>query len=357
MADELINFEDYQGEPVDVENVESTVDTSVEEQLFGEDSKYMQEESVEDSASNIADSILNDSHKDEDLITTLLRNKGISDQGVDIINDKGEHEYVPFNKLSKREQLDILNTPDVQLSDYEISLINFLRSENTTLEDIVDAVKAKTLSEDSAYRDSSIPNVDNYTDEQVFKADLKSRYPDLSDEELDDEYERELENEDRFNRKIEKIRESFKADEETLRKQKSQEIVNQRNNLRQDAIQQVLAVARDTDTLHDAFMIDNQDKEDVMRFLFDEDVNGKSEFYKYTQSPEGLFNLAWYAIKGREAMRELTDAYQKERDTARRLSRELAKYKPTSVGRPPVVRRTSDTKSTGDRYKMSDYLK
>lgn len=347
-----MDFDQYADNPADSGNAAA----NLEEDLFGDDSKYASdpvEAPTVDNVEEFTDKLLNDS--DSDVLTAFLRSKGISDRGVDILNEKGEHEYVPFNKLSKREQLDILNTPDVELSDYEVGVINWLRNQNTTLEALVDGVKRKTIAEIQQYNDPSIPNVDNYTDDQIFIADLKSRFPDMTDEELEEELEDAKYDEGLFKRKVDTLRQSFKNDEVALRQKRQIQAEQSRKDLRNNVISAVRNVAKATNEMHNAFQINLQDKEDVMRFLFDEDVNGQSNFYKMSQTPEGLFQLAWYATKGQQAMNELTNAYLRERETSNQLRRDLAKYKPT--GRTQTVRRNSGTRNSGDRYNMSGYLK
>ena len=356
MEEELINFEDYP--VVDVEDTSSTDTTDagsydIEKDLFDSSSEFQENPGRDQVNQVLTDLDIQD--PEGDVLTEFLRRKGISDQGVDIVNERGEHEYVPFKDLSKREQLDILSSPDVDLSDYEIDVINFLRENNTTIQDIVDTEVQRALDKISDRSQQSV-SVDSATDEQLFIADLKARYPNLTDEEIQDELEKEMDNEELFHKKMIGVRESFKQEEayqnEMLLRQREQDRANELNS----TIDAINYVANNIDEMHDAFVMTPQDKDDVMRYLFDEDVNGKSEFYKSLSDPESLFKLAWYATKGDEAIQDLTAEYLKEKETVRNLQRELARYKGTSVDRPSVIRRNPDTKKADDRYNMSGYF-
>lgn len=356
MEEDLINFEDYA--PVDVDETPSTdaADSGsydIEDDLFSSNSEFQDNPGKDQVNQVLTDLEIQD--PEGDVLTEFLRRKGISDQGVDIVNEKGEHEYVPFKDLSKREQLDILSSPDVELSDYEIDVVNFLRENNTTIQDIIDSEVDKALRQITTQSQQGV-SVDSATDEQLFIADLKARYPNLTDEEIQGELEKEMDNEELFHKKMIGVRESFKQEEayqnQMILQQREQDRANELNN----TIGAINYVANNIDEMHDAFEITPQDKDDVMRYLFDEDVNGKSEFYKSLSDPESLFKLAWYATKGDEAIQDLTAEYLKERETVRNLQRELARYQGTSVDRPSVIRRNPDTKKADDRYNMSGYF-
>lgn len=59
---------------------------------------------------------------DDDIITSLLKEKGISDPNkVKFENEDGEIEEVPFSSLDKEEQLNILNSQEeVPVEDNEL---------------------------------------------------------------------------------------------------------------------------------------------------------------------------------------------------------------------------------------------
>jgi len=105
------------------------------------------------------------------------------------------------------------------LTDEEIDTINFLRHNNTTLRDVI-AYREK-LAVEASKKDSDNQHfiVDDATDEQLFIADLKSKYPSLTDEELRDELEDAQYNEETFKKKVDALREQYKALEQQERKE------------------------------------------------------------------------------------------------------------------------------------------
>ena len=100
------------------------------------------------------------------------------------------------------------------MSDDEIETINFLRQNNTTLKDLV--AYREQLAVDNAKKELEDQNfiVNNATDDQLFLADLKSKYPNLTDEELMEELEDAKYNEEIFNKKVQALREQYKQIEE-----------------------------------------------------------------------------------------------------------------------------------------------
>ena len=71
---------------------------------------------------------------EDDIITTLLKDKGINPDAIKFENEAGEIEEKSFNELSREEQLQILNydesNDDYGLAEDEVSLINELRENN-----------------------------------------------------------------------------------------------------------------------------------------------------------------------------------------------------------------------------------
>ena len=156
------------------------------------------------------------------VITTILSQKGFTNPNeIKIINEDGAEEVVTFESLSDEEKLSILNAPDFELDESEIEVINFLRNNNTTLEDIIkqreqEAVKAALAQEDEF-------TVDAISDEELFVADLKSRYPNLTDEELANELDREMGNDALFRKKADTIREQYKQMEQLDKEERSRQ--------------------------------------------------------------------------------------------------------------------------------------
>lgn len=283
------------------------------------------------------------------VITTILSQKGFTDPNkIKIINEDGAEEVVTFESLSDEEKLSILNAPDFELDESEIEVINFLRSNNTTLEDIIkqreqEAVKAALAQEDEF-------TVDAISDEELFVADLKSRYPNLTDEELANELDREMGNDALFRKKADTIREQYKQIEQLDKEERSRQAELEAEQEYEKLSSELLEVAQGVEDMY-SLELEDQDKDDVLRCLLEKDAQGQSKFIKLLEDPKMLFKLAWFAEKGDEAFDTIHQYYKKEIETARR-------GKPTVPSRnSEVVRGTKPAKNNDDKFGLSEYLK
>ena len=283
------------------------------------------------------------------VITTILSQKGFTNPDkIKIINEDGAEELVTFESLSDEEKLSILNAPDFELDDSEIEVINFLRSNNTTLEDIIkhreqEAVKAALAQQDEF-------TVDAISDEELFVADLKSRYPNLTDEELANELDREMGNDALFRKKADTIREQYKQMEQLDKEERSRQAELEAEQEYEKLSSELLEVAQGVEDMY-SLELEDQDKDDVLRCLLEKDAQGQSKFIKLLEDPKMLFKLAWFAEKGDEAFDTIHQYYKKEIETTRR-------GKPTVPGRnSEVVRGTKPAKNNDDKFGLSEYLK
>ena len=198
--DELIDFSQYVPEGTDVTNTELQNDQN--QDVDNDDDSNNQDDPYKDIFNSDDDNNQNQNNNDgngdgdddddepKDLISMILKDKGYSNPDeIQILDENGEVENVKFSDLSIEEQRQILSAPDFVLSDDEIETINFLRQNNTTLKDLV--AYREQLAVDNAKKELEDQNfiVNNATDDQLFLADLKSKYPNLTDEELLEELE------------------------------------------------------------------------------------------------------------------------------------------------------------------------
>ena len=127
---------------------------------------------------------------EDDAITAFLKTKGIADPTkIQFENESGEIEDVDFNSLSREEQLTILQeltAPD--LSEHEVGVINYLRQNKVTFDQVIDYFANQRLEEylnaHPEDRHQKNYSIDEYNDDELYLADLKSKYPSFSDEEL-----------------------------------------------------------------------------------------------------------------------------------------------------------------------------
>ena len=169
---------------------------------------------VENKSSTESDNIFDEPSGEEknSLISSLLKNAGIEDGKISILDEKEEEVLVDFSELSIEEQLEILtsnNNEEYDLDNSEIELINTLRENNLTIKDLVElkqqeAIDAYIESNSSSLEDNY--EIDSFNDQELFLLDLKNKF-DLTDEELEKELDKELQDEVLFKKKVDRLRE------------------------------------------------------------------------------------------------------------------------------------------------------
>ena len=162
----------------------------------------------------------------------FLQSKGFVDSKVKIIDENDEEVEVNFSDLTEEEQLDILNSfstsnnnPALNLLEDEQALVAELRNNNLTMNQFLELYRQSIIEEAGIQPEVSY-DIDQYDDKELFLLDLKNKY-DLSDEELQIELEKELQNEELFNKKVAKVREEYKELEEQYKASQQTEFENQ----------------------------------------------------------------------------------------------------------------------------------
>lgn len=331
--DDLLDFNEYSEDPIIPEVGDEIFSTgqnnndlsNIEDELFGEDKT-----------------------ENSELINNLLAQRGITDASkIQIEDEDGNIQELDFNSLPIEEQLEILQQETPELDDSEIETINYLRENGVGIQELIEYHRNQAIQE---YLQSQQIDytVDNLSDEELYKLDIASRYEDLSEEELEIELQKELNNPDLFKKKVDKLREVYKQEEiaEQTELAKQAELEEEQNY--QILIDSMVEVAQETNELFD-LELEDEDKEEVLQFLLNKDINGQSEFVKLLNDPNALFQLAWFATKGQEAFSTIHDYYKKEIDLAR-------KAKGSSLtSQRTVVKK--ETKPKDDPYGLNEIFK
>ena len=335
--DELINFDDYPA----IDN-----DSNEEDDIFtSENNQNNLGEGVKDPF----DDVFNYNQNDSELLTSLLAQRGFSDPSkIQIEDEDGNLSEVSFNELPLEEKLSILEyneSPD--LDDHEVDVINYLRENNVSLNDLIDYQRNLAVQE---YLQSQQTNftVDQLSDEELYKVDIKSKFDHLTDDELDIELQKELNNPDLFKKKVDKLRDLYKQEEVNEQTRLTQEAQAEEEENYNTMVNTMVEIAQDTNELFD-LELEDEDKEEVLQFLLTKDINGMTEFAKLINDPKQLFNLAWFALKGQEAFSTIHDYYRKEIDSTR-------KQQTSMTSRKTVVKKDSEKKGD-DSYGLNEYFK
>ena len=340
-SDDLINFDEF-----------PAMGTQEDEygDIFGESSEIEPSPETQETLEN--DIFNQNSSNQNEFLSKLLEQKGILNPSKILIeNENGEQEEVNFNSLSSDEQLAILQEEDQlsALDDTEIEVINFLRENNASLDDVIQYYQNQAV-ENYINSQGQTSDIDSLSNEELYTLDLQARFPDFTEEELQAELEKELNSPELFNKKIDKLRTFYKDKEsaELSEIAKQNELEEQENY--QQLINSMVDVASSTDELYD-LQLEDSDKQEVLEFLLNKDVNGISEFAKLMNDPTQLFNLAWFALKGKEAFDTIHNYYKKEIDSARKSS--------TNKSQTSRVVRSNNTKpgNDDDPFGLNSYLK
>lgn len=321
---------------------------NLEEELWSDEPQEVQEVDYEDDNQQYYD-IDEDTNVEEvpstensDYIDRFLRSRGIDPQSVRIADEQGVIEEVPFESLSADEKLAILDTDKYQLSDDEINTLNFLRQNNISLQEYSEYIKNESIKE-YLNQTNSVTNVDDYTDEVIFKADLINRFgEDISDEELDKEWEAAQVNPTLLEKKIGVLREQFKQREIDNRNAAEQQAAAQKEDQFQTFAGMMQNAADGIDTIM-SVEVDNEQKNDILKFCLERDVNGQSQFNKFFNDPEAVFKMAWFMKYGEQAIEAVHDYWRKQVGQSR-------KAQPVSK----TVSRTNTKKKEPDPYGLDD---
>lgn len=329
--EDLINFDDYQNQPIDSEDSYQNYNAEDDDDIFGDNNR--------DNNYNNND--------DFDIVDSILKKQGIYDKTkIQMMNEDGSVEEINFNDLTNEEKLSILTESNQSpvLTDEEIDTINYLRNNKINLKEFAEYSGRKAIEDYLKQNNSVNYTVDQLSDDELYLFDLQDKYSDLSDEELESELQRAKEDETLFNKKISVLRDYYKKleDEEIATAQaKSEQETEQRFN---ELSNSLIQTAQNTNELYN-LILEDEDKEEILSFLLDRDVNGQTEFFKMFNDPNTLFKLGWFALKGDEAFTAINDYYKKIIDQSRKQSN-------------PVKTVTKHKEKTNDDpYGLNKYLK
>lgn len=249
------------------------------------------------------------------IITELLKEKGITDPSqIKFENEEGEEERISFYDLPVEEQLEIIrsnsNTQD-ELDDTEISFINYLRQNQLTPEEVIDYAKKQAIQE---YLANQLPleSVESLTDDEIFVTDLLTRIKDITDDEAQEALDLEKQNETLFKKKVDSLRADL-LEKEKLRKQEEDVIAEEEKQQSFEAFKQSLFdTAPNVKEIAGRIELDDKDINDTVDFLLAEDANGTRFIAKALNDPESLIKMAWFNLKGEEAINEIAEYYESQ---------------------------------------------
>ena len=302
---------------------------------------YVNGSTGEDDTPDSSEDENNKSHDSGDFLHNFLKEKGIEDPSkLQWEDENGEITDVDFDSLSDEDKLNVLNSlSDPGLSQHEIDVVNYLRQNGVTFNQVIDYFSKKAVDDYIAQNPDSVPTktytIDDYTDEELYLADLKSKYPDFTDEELTSKLNSAKSNEELFKKEVNALRTEYKNEEDAqveAQKQKEQQDYDNLVSNLQNILGNFNEVVLDsTDPESDVLEIEDSDKEQVLAYLLNQDTDGKSQLVKDLENPATLIELAWLRTQGRALIDNSTrywkDLLKQERKEKAKLEKELESYR------------------------------
>lgn len=317
-----LDFDDDE-EKEEAQYIEANVQQTIQEPIKADDADIDEDGNLvyKDAFGNPIDYHKEDLD-DEDLITSILKSRNIDPEAVNIEDESGNINTVKFSDLSKEEQLDILNAQDIQdnnedseydLDDDEIDLINAIRNANLSPKEYLNNYRDQILRE--AYQQDASNTVDSLTDDELFLADLRSKIPDITDDEATQALEIEKTNEDLFNKKMNAMRDSYKQLEAQQLEQSQNEAKQQEAERYAEFENQIVSAIQDASNGIDlgnsmSLAWTTDDMNEIASFILDEDATGQRYLAKALSNPQTLVEMAWFALKGKEALSQISDYYK-----------------------------------------------
>lgn len=292
-----------------------------------------------------------------DVLGQFLKTRGVRD-GKTIVyedDDTGETNEVDFSTLSHEEQLQILNdlsTPN--LSEDEIGTINYLRQNNVSLQDVITYFQEQAVKDYIASTSGTQTySVDNYDDDVLYVADLKRRFPEMSEEELAEELEIAKSNEDLFKKKAETLRAAYKEEENAAIKQQEEAQQAQQQAYIQEftnCLDNFSYVLMDhTDPKSDKFIIENRDRQAIYDYIFKKTPEGTTQLAADLNDPNVLIQLAWLRLYGQDAITD-TSRYWKNELKKHRKAETKSAPKTAVVPKKQEAKQNTSLGSAWERY-------
>ena len=251
-------------------------------------------------------------------IYAYLKTKGIEDPSKIKFedDDTGDIEEVSWDELPEEDKYNILNTsnidPDRSLDDDEIEHINAIRSSGMSISDYEEAIRQQAVADYQKQLDEQQPpqyEIDSIPDDELYLLDLQQKLGDnVTNEELLAVLENEKQNPDFFAKKINGLRQEYKALEDQQRNAIAEE--EQRN-------QQIRAQQFQTTILNEIQSVNNiggidveldvDDMNDVANLILSSDPAGVNYLQRALSDPKTLVEVACFLRQRNRLGKDIQD--------------------------------------------------
>lgn len=303
-----INDLDFYDDEFEVDPVDNNVSGSSQAQN-DQDPDIQQDPSNAQRVSPPNNANQSNQNEQDDVITLMLKARNIEDPSkIKFEDEEGNIQERDWNSLTVEEQLNILNSSDTdsdyELEDSEKGLINQLRLNQMSPEEFIAYVKqqgaaeyAESLNQNSPYQ------VDDLTDDELFIIDLQTRVEDITEEEAKVMLERAKQDMTLFEKQMKGIREEYKQLEE--QKLTTDALAEQQQNEEEFELfkDSVLDSIQSLDKIGGLdIQMDDDDMNEIANFILSTDNAGVNYLAKALDDPQTLVRMAWFALKGDEAI-------------------------------------------------------
>lgn len=249
--------------------------------------------------------------EEDDLLTAYLKFKGIKDpKAIKQLDDDGNIQEIDFNQLSREEQLNILNSSDLDnnygLEPEETEFINLLRDNNITVENYLDYIRKKAIEDFISANNEPKYEVDNLSDEELYLLDLQYNFKDISEEEAKQYLDYEKSNEVLWNKKMQVLRDNYK-EKERAKLEEEQLLENEKIKESQEAFQNQMYEAINSLDNIESFDLEQEDKEKIAEFIFGTDATGTNYMERALRDPENIAKIAWFLLDGGDSIKALNE--------------------------------------------------
>lgn len=286
---------------------ESTPQKSSEENVDGKKDTSQEEVNTEENTSSVID--------EQSLLESVLKSRGIDFNNIKIEDtETGVIHSVPFTELSREEQIELLNLEedDYNLDDDEINLLTFMRENNLNSESLVNYYKQKGIEEYLA-NEGAVYKVDELSDEDIYALYIKNNYGDiLTEDELVDEVNKAKENSESFEKKVNKLREIYKAEEEERLAAEAKQKEEQDSQLSEEELNKIIGTLREAGKnikTIGGFDLEESDIDSTMDYITKPQITGRTKLASDLDNPDTLFKLAFYATHGDELIEAIHEHY------------------------------------------------
>lgn len=267
---------------------------------------------------------------DRGIISEFLKSKGIEDiSKIKYEDENGLEEDIDWDTLDSKEKLSILNQldsdTDNDLDESEVQLINAIRSSKMSPAEYLNYITQRGVYQyaQSLQGDTSVYQIDQYSDEDLFLTDLITRMgrENITDDEAREALDRARANEALFKKQVSAIRNEYKKIEDEnrqyelyLNEQKKQDQYNQFANSIKDNILDF------TEFQGFELNMDQDDQEELYEFITGFDEAGNSIFGKALNDPSILVRMAWFALHGEEMLDDISEYVKQQVTNVRKAS-------------------------------------